>query len=73
MRYLLASAVVISACSNPVAAPNCAAEKRAVYAETFGGDPSASWMASDVWRLDPVHTVYFAASSNGCVVTRQEP
>lgn len=72
MKRLVILAIAVAACSkNPVAAQSCDAEKRAVYHEAFGGEPDASWLASDVWRLDPVHSVYFAVSDNGCTVTRQ--
>jgi hypothetical protein len=61
------------ACSSATAVPICDKEKRLAYAEAFGGEAPAAWLTSDVWLLDPVHTIYFKATPEGCTVTRTGP
>lgn len=61
--------LLFMACSS-ITDPGCEREKRAVYAATIGGELPPTWLFSNVWRLDPVTTIYF---NNDCSVTRVAP
>lgn len=64
--FLLSVIAIATACSDSLAPVHCAREKQEIYAEYLGGAAPAAYLASDVWRLDPVTAVYF---NQDCSIT----
>lgn len=61
-------------CSNPTATPRCIAEKTAAYKKYIAPESTElpqAWLEGNVWRVNPVTTVYFGDDCGVTVVGPQ--